>query len=520
MVGMFLYARLVLDFVSSNIFVRGDELRSSINQLPHELSSFYFKLLSQILIPLDQNSKSYISCIFGWVAFARRPLRRSELLSAVGFSSGDPNIELPAPQYILDVCRSLIEERSDTTLAFIHVSVKDFLQSSSSTLELSEEVAVNQQCIASIACLLSSMKLLGQKREETLLLLVSGVYGLQLYATEYWTEYLLTVMDWDRGLDKQSKLYGLLCRLSVGLDAAFENDRQEFRGDELPEDGRLDCLREYPAIHKCVRAAISARSLKQLEQRLKVESSQSEATPKISTPATAQGVSALLSQYQNLLIHVINESDIPGFPLRDLETFRNEFCTFAHTCRLRSCPRTTVGFETERLRIEHEVSHVRRYPCTQLGCQYPPFLTPRSLKAHVRKEHETARPSKSIRRVKATVTNPSILTERRQISQRGEALAPEGSALAPSISPYAAAEIPMTPSMGDGPSLQQQAATPMVRQPGVGQSFHMDTSTIDFTTPPTTNDVLNDFDFDSFLRDNEGDSGGFDFTASFLDPET
>lgn len=39
MVGMFLYARLVLDFVSSNIFVRGDELRNSINQLPRELSA-------------------------------------------------------------------------------------------------------------------------------------------------------------------------------------------------------------------------------------------------------------------------------------------------------------------------------------------------------------------------------------------------------------------------------------------------------------------------------------------------
>ncbi|KAI3396751.1 hypothetical protein diail_11713 [Diaporthe ilicicola] len=42
--GMFLYARLVLDFVSSNIFVRGDELRNSINQLPRELSSLYVYL--------------------------------------------------------------------------------------------------------------------------------------------------------------------------------------------------------------------------------------------------------------------------------------------------------------------------------------------------------------------------------------------------------------------------------------------------------------------------------------------
>lgn len=36
--GMFLYARLVLDHISSNIFVHRDELRCSISQLPKELS--------------------------------------------------------------------------------------------------------------------------------------------------------------------------------------------------------------------------------------------------------------------------------------------------------------------------------------------------------------------------------------------------------------------------------------------------------------------------------------------------
>jgi hypothetical protein len=44
---------------------------------------------------------------------------------------------------------------------------------------------------------------------------------------------------------------------------------------------------------------------------------------------------------------------------------------------------------------------------------------------------------------------------------------------------------------------------------------------LDFANPLSTNDVLNDFDFDSFLHDNEGDAGGFDFTAAatFMDPE-
>ncbi len=33
---------------------------------------------------------------------------------------------------------------------------------------------------------------------------------------------------------------------------------------------------------------------------------------------------------------------------------------------------------------------------------------------------------------------------------------------------------------------------------------------MDFANPLTTGDVLNDFDFDSFLHDNDGDHTGFD----------
>ncbi|KAI3342319.1 hypothetical protein F4824DRAFT_445750 [Ustulina deusta] len=35
---MFLHARLVLDYLSSNIFFTGAEMRSSIDELPEELS--------------------------------------------------------------------------------------------------------------------------------------------------------------------------------------------------------------------------------------------------------------------------------------------------------------------------------------------------------------------------------------------------------------------------------------------------------------------------------------------------
>lgn len=39
-----------------------------------------------------------------------------------------------------------------------------------------------------------------------------------------------------------------------------------------------------------------------------------------------------------------------------------------------------------------------------------------------------------------------------------------------------------------------------------------------FADPLATNDVLNDFDFDSFLHDGDNDNGGFDFGGgAFMD---
>lgn len=77
------------------------------------------------MIQLDSRSVDRVKCIFGWIAFTKRPLKRLEFLSAITFSSGDPSVTHVAPRYILDICGAFLEERPDTTLAFIHVSVKE-----------------------------------------------------------------------------------------------------------------------------------------------------------------------------------------------------------------------------------------------------------------------------------------------------------------------------------------------------------------------------------------------------------
>jgi hypothetical protein len=90
----------------------------------------YRRIWTQIFNNQDARSVCRIKSILGWIAFAKRPLKKLELLSALSFSVGNPSITRLVPQYILDICSPLVEERRDSTMFFIHVSVKESVTSS------------------------------------------------------------------------------------------------------------------------------------------------------------------------------------------------------------------------------------------------------------------------------------------------------------------------------------------------------------------------------------------------------
>ena len=73
------------------------------------------------------------------------------------------------------------------------------------------------------------------------------------------------------------------------------------------------------------------------------------------------GISAMLASYQEIVRSLLSQSDYPGVSSEELELFKSQFRTSAFTCRLNSCPRATLGFESEELRLEHEMAHMRRF---------------------------------------------------------------------------------------------------------------------------------------------------------------
>ena len=115
----------------------------------------------------------------------------------------------------------------------------------------------------------------------------------------------------------------------------------------------------------------------------------------------------MLQSYQSAIETLLNEDFHPGVSAKELETFKTQFRTSAYTCRLQFCPRATIGFETDLLRYEHEMIHAGGFRCTYSDCQFPPFPSPKALKAHVSHCHNIVPERKSIRNI-GTLGAPRI----------------------------------------------------------------------------------------------------------------
>ncbi|KAF1954513.1 hypothetical protein CC80DRAFT_517458 [Byssothecium circinans] len=374
--GMFLYARLVLDYLSTNLFFNGNELKKSIETLPETVTEFYQNILTQMVVNLDARSKERITSVLGWIAFAKRPLRRLELLSALAFSPG-------------------------------------FLQSHSNVVCINEQLALQEHGLASVACLLSAVEVFRKDYSEhaKLLRLVKGVHGLHVYATEYWTEYLLANATTGDGLDASSSLVNMSCRLSEALietTGSVANPLSSL-------DDRLKFLNGYPCLQLAITKALWARSQKRLESEILLLSDDNLSTQHAKSEFD-DSISSMLDAYQKSVETLLDHDSCPGASIEELRFFKSQFRTSAYTCRLRSCPRATIGFDSDELRHEHETGHAGGFRCSEVSCQYPPFRTSQALKSHFDSRHATIPVRKSIRKLSATQTE-SRKTESKRMYQ-------------------------------------------------------------------------------------------------------
>lgn len=125
---------------------------------------------------------------------------------------------------------------------------------------------------------------------------------------------------------------------------------------------------------------------------------------------TLYGISNMLAVYQETVRSILDQSDHPGISSEDLELFKSQFRASAYTCRLKSCPRATLGFETDKARLDHELAHVRKFRCTFPDCHFLPFVSAQALKGHTNKYHNPNPAPKSIRNIQTPLPPKRYLT--------------------------------------------------------------------------------------------------------------
>jgi hypothetical protein len=116
-------------------------MKAAVDEIPSELHSLYVlsfavpvlnsntresykRIWERIQDRLERLSLDRIRQIMSWIAFARRPLKKFELQSALSYTDPNKCAERLLPEQVADLYKPLIEERTDSTYTFVHGSVK------------------------------------------------------------------------------------------------------------------------------------------------------------------------------------------------------------------------------------------------------------------------------------------------------------------------------------------------------------------------------------------------------------
>lgn len=153
-----------------------------------------------------------------------------------------------------------------------------FVQSPSSNLAICEEDVLQQHATAILACLISGLDVFSNEYSEHSrdFRVIKGIHGLHVYATEYWTEYLLSEASRHSGITSATCVFRLAHQLENKLKSRAPPHVPMDEPAEAHSDERLLLLEQHPSLQQFVRQSFDSRTTKQLERELENEQSTSK----------------------------------------------------------------------------------------------------------------------------------------------------------------------------------------------------------------------------------------------------
>lgn len=122
---MFLWVDLVLN--SLDAVYTAEQLRSAVDDLPSDLETLYEQIMVRLCNVSGAQSYGGVPRIMSLICHAQRPLHKAELLQALSifpYDTGSSMRSIPISA-LLEHCKPLIEELSNSTIVPVHFSVKE-----------------------------------------------------------------------------------------------------------------------------------------------------------------------------------------------------------------------------------------------------------------------------------------------------------------------------------------------------------------------------------------------------------
>ncbi|KAK1459054.1 NACHT domain-containing protein [Colletotrichum melonis] len=471
--GMFLWVHLVLQVLETTDNIQ--ELISSVEAFPKDLEQAYSKILTSIMSRCQATDVSKLRRIFGWMVFSTggQPMRKFELrLGRVLHADSTIINERTKPfPNVLDLCKPFIEDGPGATMVFIHATVPKFLQVELSGPFINKEDSCRDITSACIAQLTQSLTLADESLErlQHLDCVAQGFYGLLPYAHEHWIEHLLEYLELSQGFSSpnSSSILRQLDDLSKSWFNLVEEETARASGGES-HDPRLCWLESLP----------SARAL--VHRALELRKATKESIETVPSLRDATLLSSVRTRYHTYVVDLLAGRNCPGLLAKDLIAFKEEYGPSAFVCPIYGCDKAVVGYSSTSQLKDHLTRHQEKLRCFKQDCFYNDvgFTTLRQLKDHQRRHHPPppSIPQKIPQRLNqvsqapaTTSTNPKRSHHESQNGVSNQSRSPQFQMTPREVSDYLA-------SLADKDSTQ--IAAPM-------------------------SDILTDFDFDKFLREED-----------------
>ncbi|PMD47183.1 hypothetical protein L207DRAFT_448755, partial [Hyaloscypha variabilis F] len=484
--GMFLWVRLVVDELK---YCYSDAaLEETASRLPKGLKAAYGRILDRIMDPnIPWNARHMALRILGWMACSYRILKSYELLDGITFDPSNTSLtsKTKVRKDILDLCRPLIEEGPAGTVDFVHFSAKEYILEEDYQAERPFIWRENAHLDITFSCvtfLNSCVALLPIHSTEAqrVAIIACGFHGLLIYADMFWYKHLLTYCSLlsqhkERQFSREllAQLH-LLMRFSKEDNQALLSGSNTTREKDGTTDPTLEPLNQMPDVKRLVSDIIVFRT------KMARENGSEKSAETISSGSCDMDpthFSAVRHYYQHaaeLLLDGTAEVTYPEINKKDIQSFRETYGASAYVCRFLHCVFSSDGFESFSQRARHESQHQRHFRCAHPSCVHfaRGFVSRHLLNKHNENYH------------------PILV---------------EGPSLAESLAAPPAPERPA------------QAATEMIQQ---GIDFPQTRAIPPPLTEPQSRgspanngsmDVLQDFDFDSFLQPMGGVEDNFNF---------